>query len=209
MNAESRSTNSPTTRDRLLWSATNLIREHGLHTTTVDGVCERAGVSKGAFFHHFSSKVDMAYEAALSWTEHNEVFFGSAPYHALSDPLDRVLGYLDFRESLIVGEPKDYTCLVGTMVQEAYESHPVIREACRASIVGHAQSLEADLKVAIAQHRPDAGLEASVLALHTQVVLQGAFVIAKATNDRTIALDSIAQLRNYFRLLFGQELLVN
>jgi TetR/AcrR family transcriptional repressor of nem operon len=161
-------TKGPTTRDRLLWSATNLIREHGLHATTVDEVCEQAGVSKGAFFHHFSSKEDMALEAALSWTEHNEVFFGAATYHAFSDPLDRVIGYLDFRESLIVGEPKDFTCLVGTVVQEAYESHPLIREACRSSIVGHAQSLEPDLELAISHYRPDAGLDASMLALHTR-----------------------------------------
>ena len=191
-----------TTRDRLLTAAASLVRRHGLHATTVDEVCDRAGVTKGAFFHHFKSKEAMAVAMAESWTLHNEGFFRAAPYHAPHDPLDRVIGYLDFRSSLIVGEPEEFTCLVGTMVQEAYQSHPVVREVCRSSIADHAESLEPDLERAIARYRPDSGLDAKSLALHTQVVLQGAFILAKASSARSVALDSISHLRNYFLLLF-------
>jgi hypothetical protein len=35
-----------------------------------------------------------------------------------NDPLDRVLGYMDFRKSILRGEAAEFTCLVGTMVQE-------------------------------------------------------------------------------------------
>ena len=196
------SANDVTTRDRLLKSATSLVRQHGLHATTVDEVCDRAGVTKGAFFHHFKSKEAMAVEMAESWSVHNEEFFRVAPYHAPHDPLDRVIGYLDFRSSLIVGEPEEFTCLAGTMVQEAYQSHPAIREVCRSGIADHVESLEPDLERAIARYRPGSGLDAKSLALHTQVVLQGAFILAKASSDRSVALDSISHLRNYFLLLF-------
>ena len=40
------------------------------------------------------------------------------------------------------------------------------------------------------------------LALHTQVVLQGAFVVAKAHGDARVATDAIDHLRRYFELLF-------
>ena len=42
------------------------------------------------------------------------------------------------------------------------------------------------------------------LARHTQAVLQGAFILAKATDDPDAARDGIAHLRRYIALLFGQ-----
>jgi TetR/AcrR family transcriptional repressor of nem operon len=43
-------------RERLLEAATNLIWVEGYAALTVDGVCERAGVRKGSFYHFFESK---------------------------------------------------------------------------------------------------------------------------------------------------------
>jgi TetR/AcrR family transcriptional repressor of nem operon len=44
---------------------------------------------------------------------------------------------------------------------------------------------------------------AESLALHTQAVLQGAFVLAKATGDAAVAADSVDHLRRYLELLFS------
>ena len=43
---------------------------------------------------------------------------------------------------------------------------------------------------------------AASLALHTQAVLQGAFILAKATGGAEAAADSIDHLRRYVELLF-------
>jgi TetR/AcrR family transcriptional regulator, transcriptional repressor for nem operon len=40
------------------------------------------------------------------------------------------------------------------------------------------------------------------LAAHTQAVLQGAFILAKATGDRAIARESVDHLRRYIEMLF-------
>jgi TetR/AcrR family transcriptional repressor of nem operon len=40
------------------------------------------------------------------------------------------------------------------------------------------------------------------LALHTQAVLQGAFILAKAKGDAAVAAESIDHLRRYLVLLF-------
>ncbi|MNW19625.1 hypothetical protein D3C71_2196970 [compost metagenome] len=42
------------------------------------------------------------------------------------------------------------------------------------------------------------------LARHTQAVLQGAFILAKATGGREDALDSVDHLKRYLTLLFSQ-----
>ncbi len=190
-------------RPRLLQAALALVREKGYSSTSVDELCAAAGVTKGAFFHHFKSKDALAVAAANHWSEITGAFFATAPYHQLKDPLQRVLGYLDFRKAILKGELAEFTCLVGTMVQEVYSTSPAIRAACEASICGHAAKVEADIAAAMKQHRLRVRWTASSLALHTQAVLQGAFILAKATGDVGVAAASIDHLHRYIELLFN------
>ena len=189
-------------RQKLLDAAVAVIREKGYVATTVDELCARAGVAKGSFFHHFDDKQALAVEAARYWSETTGAFFAGAPYHAHEDPLERVLGYIDFRRSILKGEVAEFTCLVGTMVQEVYDSHPAIRDACDASIGGHAQTIEADIADAMRRRGIRSGWTAQSLALHTQAVLQGAFILAKAKGGADIAISSVDHLRRYVELLF-------
>ena len=48
------------TRERILDAAQDLILDHGFGATTVDAVVGRAGITQGAFVHHFTSKSDLA-----------------------------------------------------------------------------------------------------------------------------------------------------
>ena len=104
----------------------------------------------------------------------------------------------------MTGTVPEFTCLVGTMVQETYDSHPAIRDACARSIRGHAAKIETDISAAIKAHGVKAGWTAHSLALHTQAVLQGAFILAKATGGPKIAAESINHLRRYVELLFNR-----
>jgi len=189
-------------RQKLLDAALSLIREKGYSSTSVDELCTHAGVTKGAFFHHFKSKEALAVAAANHWSEITGAFFETAPYHQHSDPLDRVLGYLEFRKAILTGEIAEFTCLVGTMVQEIYGTHPDIREACEASISGHAGRIETDIAAAMKRHRIRASWTAGSLAQHTQAVLQGSFILAKAKGGATTAAASIDHLHRYIELLF-------
>jgi TetR/AcrR family transcriptional repressor of nem operon len=189
-------------RAKLLDAALTVIRQKGYTATTVDDLCAAAGVTKGAFFHHFPSKEALGVAAADYWSEITGALFAAAPYHTHADPLDRVLAYIDFRKALLKGEVPEFTCLVGTMVQEIYESAPAIREACDASISGHAATLEADIAEAMQQRGLHPDWTARSLALHTQAVIQGAFILAKAKGGAKIAAESIDHLRRYVALLF-------
>jgi TetR/AcrR family transcriptional repressor of nem operon len=188
-------------RIKLLDAALNVIRAKGYSATTVDDLCAAAGVTKGAFFHHFASKEALAIAAADYWSEVTSALFAEAPYHALADALDRVLGYIDFRKALLKGSIPEFSCLVGTLVQEVYDTHPAIRAAVDRSISEHAARIEVD----IAEAMRERGVEgnANSLALHTQAVIQGAFILAKAKGGAEVAADSIDHLRRYVELLFA------
>jgi TetR/AcrR family transcriptional regulator, transcriptional repressor for nem operon len=191
-------------KEKLLNAALALIREKGFSATTVDDLCARAGVTKGAFFHYFKSKDELGVAAAEHWSAVTGALFERAPYHDPADPLDRVLAYIEFRRGLLRGEIPEFTCVVGTMVQETYGQHPEIRDACAASIFGHAGTLTDDVAAAMAQHGISAGWTAESLAAHTQAVLQGAFILAKAKNDVGVAIESVDHLRRYVELLFSR-----
>jgi TetR/AcrR family transcriptional repressor of nem operon len=192
----------PDTRTRLLDAALHVIRAQGYSATTVDDICGAAELTKGAFFHHFKSKEDLAVSAAAHFSDMAERLFAAAPFHALADPLDRVLGYIDLRSAILAGPLPEFTCLLGTMVQEAYDTRPAIRQACDTYISVHAAGVAKDIAAAKALYAPEAPWSAESLAFYTQAVLQGAFVLAKAKGGPDVARECVAHLRRYFEFLF-------
>jgi len=192
-------------KTRLLDAALKVVRAKGYTATRVEDICAEAGVSKGSFFHHFKSKDDLALAAVTHWDEMTGGLFAAAPYHRLADPRDRLLAYVDFRKQLLAGELAEFTCFVGTIVQEAYTTHPDVCAACERTISGHAQTLEADIAQAMEEYGVGGDWTAESLALHTQAVIQGAFILAKAKGSADVAADSIDHLRRYLELLFNSD----
>jgi TetR/AcrR family transcriptional repressor of nem operon len=195
-------------KTKILDAALHVFRSKGYCATRIEDVCEEAGLTKGSFFHHFKSKEDLALGAAQHWNEVTGAFFESAPYRLQTTPLDRLLAYVDFRKAILRGELSEFTCLAGTMVQEIYETHPAIREACAKSISGHAATLEQDIVDAmrdagIPEGDPNVPWSAQSLALYTQAVIQGSFVLAKAKQTPEVAEACLDHLRRYLELLFS------
>jgi len=182
---------------KLLDAALRVIRSKGYSAATVDDICEAAGVSKGSFFHHFASKEDLAIAAAAHFSARADAMFAAAGYHDTSDARERVLGYVDLRSALLRGELPDFTCLLGTMVQETYATHPAIREACDELIRHHASDVAREIAGAKEAYAPEAPWSAESLSLFTQAVIQGAFILAKAQQDPAVAADCLAHLRRY------------
>ena len=192
----------PNARIKLIDAAHVLVRRKGYAATSVDEICSVAGVSKGAFFHHFASKEALGVAAAAQWTARAAPLFELPPYTKLDDPLDRLLGHIDMRMAMIDGPAEGFTCFVGTMVQESFASSEALREASETSIAAYCEALSADIEAAIRRHGIRDGVTAMGLAWHVQSVLQGAFVVAKATGDSSLARDSVMHLRRYIEMLF-------
>jgi TetR/AcrR family transcriptional repressor of nem operon len=193
----------PVARQKLLGAALSVFREKGYSGASVDELCARAGVTKGAFFHHFASKEELGKAAANHWSEVTGAMFAAHPYHTLSSPTERVLAYIALRKELLKGELATMTCVAGTLAQEVYREHPEIRDACGACIFGHVATLVDDIRNAKAEggvKGREHGTPES-LAGFIQATIQGAFVLAKAKDDVVVARDCLTHLEDYVRLL--------
>ena len=62
--------------------------------------------------------------------------------------------------------------------------------------------LEADIEAAMRERNLAVDWTAKSLALHTQAVIQGALILAKATGGAKIAVESVDHLIRYVELLF-------
>ena len=190
-------------RARLIAAARDLVRQNGFAATSVDDLCAAAGVTKGAFFHHFASKEALGVALIDDWTETTGAMFAAHPYNTLSDPLDRVFSYLDLRRE-ILGQPiHDFSCVAGTTVQEVYASSTAMREAAARSVRSGFDHVRPHLAAALAAH-PVPGVTAEGLAQQFQVAVQGGIILAKALNDPEPARAAFDHLERYLRLVFGR-----
>jgi TetR/AcrR family transcriptional repressor of nem operon len=195
----------PDSRTRLLDAALKVVRAKGYGAARVEDLCAEAGVTKGSFFHHFRSKDDLGIAAAAHWGKHATEVFAVGPHHAPADPVDRLLAYVDLRKAMIAGDFVDFTCFAGTTVQETWRTHPEVSAAAGATIRDHAATLEGDIREAMASRGVGGDWTAESLARHTQVVVQGAFILAKAEGSAAVAVESLGHLRRYLELLFRKK----
>lgn len=191
-------------RTKLLDATLNVVRAKGYTATRIEDVCAEAGLTKGSFFHHFKSKEDLALAAAAHWDAHATELFAGAPYHEPPDPLERLIAYIDFRKKILTGDLPEFTCFAGTIIQEAYRTHPEISAACERGIAAHAKTLDADIRAAMRKYGVRGRWSAESLALHIQAVIQGGFILAKAKGSAAVAAESLDHLRLYIEQLFAR-----
>ena len=78
------------TRNRILEAAALCFAESGYDGTGVARICETAGVSKGAFYHHFSSKQELFLELIDQWLQGLDEALGALGDRA-ADPASQLL----------------------------------------------------------------------------------------------------------------------
>jgi len=112
---------------------------------------------------------------------------------------------VDFRAELLTGELSDYTCLLGTLVQETYATHPDIRAACDRALSAHIAELTRDVEAAKQRYAPKASWSAESVGYFIQAILQGSFIFAKAKQGPEVVRENLAHLRRYLEMLFSKK----
>lgn len=118
-------------RERLLEAMMELIWTGSYGRTSVDHICEHAGVKKGSFYHFFDSKSALALAAIdHGWSEHR--IHLDAIFAADTPPMERILRcFRDFRkeqEELLAKHGRVLGCPVHSLGAEVATTDPELRD---------------------------------------------------------------------------------
>lgn len=196
------------TRESILDAAQALILDHGYGSTTVDAVVTRAGVTKGAFFHHFRSKADLARALveryALMDREVLERHLERARKLA-SDPLQQLLILIGLYEEEFEALADPFPgCLFASYIYENKLFDAGTLEVLREStLMWRAVAREMLEKVAAA-HPPREPVDLDSLADLFYALAEGSYIMTKTLGDKTLVARHLRHLKTYLELLFGK-----
>jgi TetR/AcrR family transcriptional repressor of nem operon len=193
------------TRRRILDTAERLVIENGFAGTSVDQVIAASGSSKGAFFHHFGSKLDLArslvdrYAAADVAHLHAAL---AAVAELTADPAAQVVELVRFFEDgadeLMSAQS---SCLYVAVLTERQLAQAGTHDQIVGAVVAWREALTELLQRAFAD-RPTA-VDPAALADHLFVTFEGAFVLCRSTDDPRHMRAQLRVLRQLLESLLG------
>ena len=195
------------TREKILDAAQALILDHGFAATTVDAVVGRAGITKGAFFHHFTSKSDLARALVERYAALDRAHLDERLARARklsSDPLQQVLLLIALFEEEFASHQEPFGgCLFASYIYEAKLFDEATLEVLRDStLLWRRVMLEALEKVA-ARYPPRREVDMEALADLFYSLTEGAFIMTRTLGDKSLLGRQVRHLRTYLELLFG------
>lgn len=183
------------TRQNLIAVATDLIRRNGYMATTVDEICARAGVTKGAFFHHFETKDRLAEACLEQWDRGAAVMESRGAFQTVADARKRALGYMDFYIGIFDNPNLVKSCLAGTTAQEVADTNPPLRHAanvCFDNAIGRFQAFLDDACRGSRRRVDTASLAALWMA-----TIQGSLILSKASQDAAVIRRNLEHVKTY------------
>ena len=192
------------TKERLFDAAQELMLAKGFPATTVEEICDEAGVTKGSFFHYFESKEKLGKELLKRFSASTQQKIEEAPFHKEKDPLRRVYGYLEFTIQMCRDPQRQQGCLLGTFAQELSDTYPEIRSCCAQSFSEWADAFQGDLDEAKGKYPPKGTVDTKGLAEHFIAVMEGSLILAKAQGDMGVTERNIRHFKQYLKSLFGR-----
>jgi TetR/AcrR family transcriptional repressor of nem operon len=194
---------NPAAREALLEAAQQLMLAQGFVATTVDQICQAAAVTKGAFFHYFKSKDELAKATFDRFCRRGGERYQRAPFLKKNDPLERLNGYVDFTIAQVKHPLRD-SCLVGMFSQELADSHPMFRTMCDDAFTQWSAGLKTMLDEVKQRYAPKASIDTRSLADHFLAVFEGSLILAKAKNDVAPVKAQLRHFKRYVNALFKE-----
>lgn len=187
-------------KERLMKAVGELIWTGSYGSTTIDHICERAGVKKGSFYYFFDSKCDLAVAALDEDFQKRRVEL-DAIFSPTVPPLDRIRNYCEFgyrlQEELkkqcgaVLGCP---LCTLGTEVSTQDEK---LRLKIQEILQYKSKYIETAIRDADAAgliKAPDAAAKTRMVRAY----MEGLLTQARIQNDLAVLRDAI---RGVFDLL--------
>lgn len=174
------------TRERILDTAQRLMIEQGYSATPLEQLIAEASTSKGAFFHHFASKADLARALVTRYVHADlaQLDAGLAAVADVEDPKARVLAFLRFYEDgadeLMSAQSG---CLYATVLAEQDLLRGEVNDLIGEATLAWRRAIVELLRPAVPRGRGAARIDLDALADHLYVTFEGAFLLSRTIDD--------------------------
>ena len=174
------------TRERILHTAERLMTEQGYNATSLDQVIAESSSSKGAFFHHFASKADLAVRLTERYVAADLAHLDAgleATAH-IEDPALRLIAFLRFYEDSADDLMTEQSgCLYATVLAERELTGSEVNELVREATLAWRAAIVDLLRPALAVRRAGPDIDVDALADHLYTTFEGGFILCRTLED--------------------------
>ncbi|WP_157966274.1 TetR/AcrR family transcriptional regulator [Oceanibium sediminis] len=194
------------TRERLLVAAKQLVMSKGFAGTSIDDVLKATGLTKGAFFHHFKSKADLA-DQLMRWYAENDMkmfrTFLAEAEAAHDDPLQQLLHFLtDFEAYLCDPDHPPRGCMYALYTYEDDHFENSVKDFVSEILRTWTAMYIRKFQEVIDRYPPAREVTAKQLAEMIVAVIEGGLILERAHRNPGMAARQSEQFRAYLELLF-------
>jgi TetR/AcrR family transcriptional repressor of nem operon len=195
------------TRNSILDAAHALTLRQGFSATSIDQILARTGLTKGAFFHHFHSKGDLARALVQRYADMESDLLNGfvARAERLShEPLQQLLIIVGLSEELFADlETPHPGCLFGSFCYQNALLDADVMELVADSMRQWRVTLLAKLEAAAQSHPPPADTDLEAVADMFMTVFEGAFVLSRVLGEADLIIRQLRNYRRHLELLFA------
>jgi TetR/AcrR family transcriptional repressor of nem operon len=196
------------TKQQILDAAKGLVLERGFSATSIDEIIKSSELTKGAFFHHFPSKGELARALLQRYVDEDLSLFDrlSARADELSDdPLQRILLFLSLFEEFVENIEGPFPgCMFASYIYEGQQFSPEIHKLIETALRSWTAHYQCKLEALMAVRPPRIGVTSEQLAEMIVSLLEGAFLLARAYNDTGVITRQSRTFRQYLRSIFEE-----
>ncbi|GMU35127.1 MAG: TetR/AcrR family transcriptional regulator [Planctomycetia bacterium] len=192
-----------TSREKLIGAAFSLIFRNGFQATGLDAIMSRAGVTKGAIYHHFRNKNELGYcvfdEVVAQWVRERWI----DPFVRTEDPL----GELRARMQSLTKLPNRHLaqgCPLNNLIQEVGGVDSGFGARMNALLDDWRSVLAGALRRGQRNGLVRRDLETVNAAAFIVAAIEGVVGIAKPASDNRVFKQSVAGFAGYLETLAPQ-----
>lgn len=202
-------TKGEATRERILDAAQAMVLDHGFAGVSVEQLIQSLGLTKGAFFHHFRSKSELARALIRRYADEGIQFFGDSLARARKlsdDPLQQFLILIGLYEEMFADLTEPYPgCLLASYVYELQQFDAETRAIINEEFILSRTELAKLIREIMTKHPPRREVDPESLADGFMSVFEGAFVLSKSLGEADVTIKQLRHYKAYIELLFGKE----
>jgi TetR/AcrR family transcriptional repressor of nem operon len=200
-------TKGQATRARILAVAEPVVLRHGFAGTSLDHLLKATDLTKGAFFHHFRGKADLARALVENYrANHLALFerFAAEADASSDDPLEATLEFLRRFEAFVEARTTPLAgCIYAAYTYENRQFdpsiHAIIADGLKRWTALYAMRFDAIL----ARYRPKIPVSAAELAEMIVAIVEGGLILSRSYGDPHLVARQSRQFRNYLGVLFS------